>query len=338
MNMEMTSEVIRRETGLDLMVSDSVILRNGRRAERAYINLGEIKLGVLLVEVNESFKILQEIKDLIQLAQYERVIIHTSHLLPEQMEGLKEEKIGFIDDYGHYFIPLEVVSSEAYSKESTRSSSMLNEFPLGFLFFKNYGLLELTQAEIGNLIGKSPATINIVLKRMQSENLIVKIEQGYHLANIENYFDRWCFIVSQYKNRKAYGKYSSIISDKDLKELQFKKLPERKWALSGPRIECLLRDGHLEHAEEFSIFMEVKSQIGLMKDLKLIPSSIGEITLYPTFIDLCQEGHFAHEIVISAELINSNNPRIKEAGKKRFEKYLREAKKVINERFGGRSF
>lgn len=341
-NMMEVSDLINKQTGLKFSISDSVILRTGREAKRAYLKLGNMKLAVMLIEVPESFNLKNEIRDLIQLAEYERVIIYTSHLLQDQMKALKESRIGYIDDHGHFYFPLDVVSSESYQSEEkrevARSSSTLNEFPIGFLFFKNSGLLDLTQAEIGELIGKSPATVNLVLKRMEKEGLIVKIEYGYHLANLETYFDRWRFIVSQFKTKKEFARYKTNLSDNQLREFLFDKLLEGKWALSGPRIESLLDDGYLEHAEEFSIFIEAKSQKGLMKDLKLIPSSKGEVTLYPSFIDLRDKGQFAHEIVICAELFNSNNPRIREAGERRFEKYLAHAKKVMNERFGNKYF
>jgi hypothetical protein len=258
------------------------------------------------------------------------------------MNFLKENKIGYIDDNGHFYFPLEIISSDSYDSEEQRvvgrSSSMLNEFPIGFLFFKNYGLLELTQAEIGELIGKSSATVNIMLKRMVKEKLIVKIEKGYHLSNIENYFERWRFIISQYKAKTIYGRFKSQLVDNEFKSITNEKFSEGRWSLSGPKIETILEDGYLNEAKDLSIFIESKSQKGLYKDFKLIPSSTGEIALYPSPIDLREKGQMAHEIVISAELLSSNNPRIKEAGQRRFEKYLAQAKKVMNERFGNKHF
>lgn len=340
LNMMEISDLINKQTGLNFSISDSVILRTGREAKRAYLKLGNMKLAIMLIEISESFNLKSEIRDLVQLAEYERVIIYTTHLLQDQMKTLKESRIGYIDRHGHFYLPLDVVSSESYQSEEkreiARSSSILNEFPIGFLFFKNFGLLDLTQAEIGELIGKSAATVNLVLKQMEKEGLVVKIEAGYHLANLENYFDRWRFIVSQFKTKNEFARYKTNLSDSELREFLFNRLSEAKWALSGARIESLLEDGYLEHAEEFSVFIETKSQKGLMKDLKLIPSPKGEVTLYPSFIDLRDKGQFAHEIVICAELFNSNNPRIREAGERRFEKYLTQAKKVLNERFGNK--
>lgn len=336
------SDLINRQTGLKFSISDSVVLRTGREAKRAYLKLGNMKLAVMLIEVSESFNLKNELRDLIQLAEYERVIIYTSHLLQDQMKLLKDSRIGYIDAQGHFYFPLEVASNESYllekKTEISRSPSTLNEFPIGPLFFKNSGLLDITQAEIGALIGKSPATVNLVLKRMEKEGLIVKIKNGYHLANLENYFDRWRFIVSQFKSKKEYGRFKTKLSDNELKKIMSERKDENKWALSGPRIESLLEDGYLEHAQEFSIFVETKSQKGLMKDLKLIPSSKGEVRLYSSCSDLRDKGQCAYEIVICAELFNSNNPRIREAAKRRFEKYLALAKKVVNERFGNKHF
>jgi hypothetical protein len=337
-----TSEAINKQTGINLQVLDSVVLRSGLKAERAYILIGEVRLALMLIKFDESFNFSLEIKNLLSLAEYERVVIYSSRLLKTQMNELKEKKIGYIDDLGHFYIPLDLQSSDptpsTLIKESRRSPSALNEFPIGYLFFKNFGLIDSTQAEIAELIGKSTATVNLVFKRMEKEKHIVKIEKGYHITNLENYFDRWRFILSQYKNSKEFPRFTSKLNDQELRQLQSEKISDEHWALSGPKAESLLEDGYLESASECSIFFEAKSEKRMMKYLKLIPNLKGEITTFPTILDVRNKGQFANDIVISAELINSNNPRLKEAGKRRFEKYIREANEVINERFGKRHF
>lgn len=336
------SEIINACTGLNFEIADSVILRHGRRAERAYIKLGDFKIAFMFIDLRASSIKAQEMQDLYDLSEYERIIIYSSHLLNAQMKELRNKKIGYIDEHENFYIPLDVVSSNIkFSNENTaptRSSSTLNEFPIGYLFLKNYGLLALTQADIGKQLDKSPATVNLVLKRMEREKLIVKTDRGYHLTNLENYFDRWRFVLSQYKARKEYARYVTKLNDSELKKLLFEKIQEEKWALSGPKVESLLGDGYLEAALDLSIFVDTKSQNAMMKKLKLIPDPKGEITVYPTTLDFRDKGQLAHDIVSCAELINSNNPRVKEAGVRRFEFYIQEAKKVMNERFGNRSF
>src|SRR5690606_15085063 len=139
----------------------------------ASVKLGNMKLAVMFIEVPESFNFNNGIKDIIALAEYERVIIYTTQLFDEEMKFLKENRIGYIDDQGHFYFPLEIMSSDSYESEEkraiTRSPSMLNEFPIGYLFFKSFGLLDQTQADIGEVIGKSAATVNLVLKRMEKE-------------------------------------------------------------------------------------------------------------------------------------------------------------------------
>jgi hypothetical protein len=298
-------------------------------------------LAVILVELNESFDIKSDIRDIIQLSEYERVIIYSSYLNEEQMRFLKEKGIGYIDNENHFYIPLHLISSDSFyseeKKEQTRSSSVLNEFPIGYLFFKNHGLLDLTQAEIGELIGKSAATVNITLKSMEKENLIVKINDGYHLTNIETYFERWRFILSQYKTKKEYARFKTKLSNDELIDIASNELNDGLWALSGPRIDCIKRDGYLDNALEMSIFMETKSQKSLYKRLGLIPDNRGSVVLYPTRLDLRDRAQFAHDIIISAELMNSSDQRVKEAGEVRFKKYLNKAKKILNERHSGRN-
>jgi hypothetical protein len=336
------SELISQKTGLDFRVNDSVVLLTGRKAKRASVKLGNMKLAVILIEVPVSFNFNEDIKDIIALAEYERVIIYRSLLLDEEIKFLKENRIGYIDDHGHFYFPLEIVSCDSVEAQEqrslTRSPSVLNEFPIGLLFFKNFGLLETTQADIGELIGKSAATVNLVLKKMEKEKLIVKTDKGYHLANIENYFERWRFIISQYKSKFEFGRFKTLLSDEELKIFIKSQLPQGKWAISGPRVETLLEDGYLQEAKDLSIFIETKSQKSLYKDLKLIPNNIGEIVIYPSILDLRDKGQIAHDIVISAELFNFNHPRIKEAGQRRFEKYLAQARKIMNERFGQKYF
>jgi hypothetical protein len=336
------SELISQKTGLNFSIADSVVLRTGRKAKRATLKLGSMKLSVMFIEVSKTFNFLEEFKDILGLSEYERVIIYTSQLLDEEKKFLKEHRIGYIDYLGNFYFPLDIVSGDSAKTEElrivARSPSALNEFPIGFLFFQNFGLLEITQADIGKQIGKSAATVNLVLKRMEREKLIVKTDKGYHLANIENYFERWRFITSQYKSKFEHGRFKSQLSDEEFKMLLKSHLSESKWAFSGPRVETLLGDGYLQEAKELSIFIEMKSQKALFKDLKLVPSNTGEIVVYSSTFDLREKGQVAHEILICAELFNSNNPRIKEAGQRRFEKYFVQAKKVMNERFGHKYF
>ena len=126
--------------------------------------------------------------------------------------------------------------------------------------------------------------------------------------------------------------------DEELKKLCQQDISENLWALSGARIDALMDDGYLDNAKDISVYIETKSQKELMKKLKLIPYNEGNIVLYPSFLDLRGKGQFAHDIVVSAELMNSSNSRVREAGEKRFNKYLDKAKKAIDERYSGRSF
>jgi hypothetical protein len=342
LNMSALTNQINKYTGFDFKMINAMLLQNGRKVQRASLRLGNMTFAVLFIEVPEIFNFNSEIKDIVTLAEYEKVIIHTAMLQSEEMSFLKEKRIGYIDDQGHFYFPLDIISNDLFEAKEhldiKRSPSILNEFPIGFLFFKNFGLLEHTQAEIGKLINKSAATVNLVLKRMEKEQQIVKIDNGYHLANLENYFERWRFIISQYKAKSAYSRFQSELSDEELKSFLKEKQSEGKWSLSGARIEALLDDGYLQGAKDLSVFFEVESQKKIYKDLKLIPSAAGEVILYPSALDLREQGQMVHEILVSAELLSSNNSRVKEAGQKRFEKYLIKAKKVINERFGHKYF
>lgn len=336
------SDLIIKHTGLKFSMAENVVLRTGRTARRASLKLGNMKLSVMFIEVPESFNFNNEIKDIISLAEYERIIIYTTQLFNDEMKFLKDSRIGYFDDHGHFYFPLDIMSSDSHKSTKlqtvARSPSILNEFPIGSLIFKNFGLLDQTQADIGELIGKSGATVNLVLKRMEKEKLIIKTDMGYHLANIENYFERWRFIISQYKTKSVYGRFKSQLSDVEFKKFFEEKLLDGKWALSGPKVEAFLEDGHLQEAKDLSVFISPESQKKIYKDLKLIPSNSGDVVLYTSTLDLREKGQIAHEMLISAELLNSNNPRIKEAGQIRFEKYLVHAKRVMNERFGNKYF
>ena len=92
LNMTEISEFINKQTGLDFSIADSVSLRTGRKAKRAYVKLGHMKLALMLIEVPESLHLKNEIKDIVILAEYERVIIYTSLLHHDEMNFLKENR------------------------------------------------------------------------------------------------------------------------------------------------------------------------------------------------------------------------------------------------------
>ncbi len=335
--MEQIIESIKKVTGLSFSLGEVISMRSGVSAQRAYLNLGNMKLSFLFVELYDS-SFNKNFKAIVHLSEYERVIAYSSSFSVKQINKLRSSGVGFFDDNGNYYIPMEVTSESntpSYRKaDNVRSSSFQNEFYLGFIFLKNYGLLDAPQVDIAAMLGKSTATVNVALKKMESEALIVKTERGYHLSNVENYFDRWRVLFSQFKVKNELGKFKSMISSDELKSLSVDVLNDSYWALSGPRIESLLDSGYLNNANEISIFMETKGQKALYRNLKLVPKSDGDVTLYSSQIDLRGAGQFAHEVIICAELLNSNNPRVKEAGKLIFDKYLSKTKQVKNERFG----
>lgn len=329
---------LKNTTGLELKITESVVMRSGREVRRGALKVGNANLAVTIIEIPELFNLDQELKDVLSLAEIERVIVLSPYLLEEDMKFLKDHKIGYIDNSGHIYLPLEISLNNwsEFTQQSkdleSKSPSILNEFHIGFLFFRNYGILSQTQAELSEIIHKSKATVNITLKRMEKENLVVRTKQGYQLSSLESYFDRWRFIVAQYKLRTEYGRFKSLLEEEEMKDLLRIYSTENLWAISGSGAETFLDDGYLEGAKDMSIFVEKTSQKSLYKNLKLIPNNTGHIVMYPTNVDLRENGQFAHEILISAELLNSTNPRIKEAGERRLAKYLEKAKRVMNER------
>jgi DNA-binding Lrp family transcriptional regulator len=269
--MKDVSKLVNKQTGLKLSVLDSVILKTGREAYRASLKVGTRQLAITLVELPDSSSLTDELEDLEHLSEIERVIILTPHLLQDQMNELRARGIGYIDESGNYSIPIEIVSNYRaleYKNKSNRASSILNEFLIGFLFFKNFGLLEKTQLEVAELIGKSPTTVNFVLKKMEAEGFIVKTERGYHLTNIENYFERWKYILSEYKAKNRIGKYRH--------KAFLPREGEKKWnfSLSGPFADTLNSSGYLAQAEELTVFVETKNTLEVVKDLKLIPEKM----------------------------------------------------------------
>ncbi len=337
---------IQERTGLDFSSEEIVQFKTGLNARRVYFKLGNVNMAFLFVELKNpnlyrSYK--DDFEDIVFISRYEKILIYKSEINHEEEFRLKQNRIGYIDDSGKVFLPLDIDMDGRDSvyenyKKPTRFTGLEGEFLVSFLLLKNYGLLEATQSEIGKLIGKSASTVNLILKKMEEDKFVIKTEKGYALGNVEFYLDRFKFLLSEYKSKHYYASYETSISDNELQEKIYSYRENSKWAVSGPRIDSIIEGGYLNNAKEFSIYIEIKSQTGLMSDLKLIPSNRGRIKLYSTDISLADNAHVAHEIIQSMDLLSHNDSRINEAGHYKLKKYLEKYKVAQFERFNIKNF
>jgi hypothetical protein len=316
---------IAKESGFKIRDAEPAILKNGLLAQRFKLEVGNKLMPFVAVEVDEiqicDSKIVRYIKE---YAEFESIILVSNFLSHEVVSDLKEKRIGFIDRFNNVYIPIEFVSFGG-EKKISRSTSELNEFLIGYLFFKKNGFLQLTQEEIGNKIKKSATTVNFLLKKMEQEEEILKFGTNkYAIKNIRKFFDDWRFLLKKFQSKNFKSRYSHPENESNYSLMNYHMFhPEliKDVAFGGPLTDTL-RNGYLRNAQSFNLYCTEQSFGTVIEQFHLKPDPNGNIFIYESPIPLNDKDGFVHEAMLCAELLNDDDSRVREAGEERFGKLL----------------
>lgn len=337
--------------GLKRSSSTSTVLLNGLLVERFVIFFGTNPIGFTYINCSD-FDLNNFLEEIFKIAQLERIILHLEKITPELKSILRHKKIGFIDAHGSYYLPLELTSSDTIilnDKKNRliiredRTSSMINEFLVGYIFFKNHGVLEKSQMEIGKEINKSAATINFILKNMENERFIAKYTANkYILINPQGFFDKWRMLLNNFQSKFFFGKFSFPVDSHNFSNVNnyykfkeansnnalanfslkyFIELYRSNVSFGGGFIDTA-KEGYLQNSNQLNVYI-ANAKESIFQSPGLVSNKEGEITLYTSPIDLGCENNFVHDSLLCAELINNSNPRLKEAGEIRLKNLMK---------------
>ena len=321
-------------------------LRNGIEVERFSIPVGNIPLGFTLIDCSYrelTSEFLEEIK---RLSLFDRVVVLLGHSNEKLRGELKENRIGYIDREENFYLPLDISASSEkelvkVSTREERSTSLVNEFYLGYLFYKSDGFIEKTQSELGKEIKRSASTVNFILKNLEEEEILIKVESNkYAIGNLGRYFDRWKMLVDNFQKKNLVGRFS-FKSEKDSSEIaeaikHYCKINPTV-AFGGPFVDFKF-GGFLNNAHAINIYMDEFFVPELLGNLRLQPDPNGEVSVYHTQVNLSFRDGIVHDSLLAAELLINKDPRINEAGEMRLSKFLKEASKRNYERTSQKDF
>ncbi len=332
--MEFAKEIQKR-TGLKVRDIEATVLRGGFYATRFKLEVGNNLLSFTAIEINDlqasDERVLRFIKE---YSEFEHVVVVLNYISTIMIAEFQKNRIGYLDKFNNLYIPLDLVVTNL-EKKVQRSTSELNEFLIGYLFFQHNGFVRMTQEDIGKWINKSASTVNFLLKKMEQEEEIVKFGlNGYALKNTRLFFDKWRHLLKKFQNKNLRGQYSSL--DVTEKIIQNYSSMEKKWkdiCFGGPAID-VLKNGYLRNVQSLNIYVSEEYFSEVIERLHLKPDTKGEITIYQSSVGLCENRNgFVHDSLLCAELLNDKNPRIREAGEERVERFLEKLSRENYERY-----
>ena len=320
-----TVKRISKETGLKIREAEQTVLKNGLIANRFKLEVGNKLIPYIAIEVDD-FQILDEkiLAYIKEYAEFENIVIVSNFLSQDLTLELKEKKIGYMDRFNNIYLPVTLMSFSS-EKKILRSTSDLNEFLLGYLFFKNNGFLQLTQEDIGSKIKKSATTVNFLLRKMEQEEKIIKFGSNkYAIKNVRSFFDDWRFLLKKFHNKNLKGRYfhPGKESSKSLVDYHSFRPDFVKEVSFGGAVIDEMKDGYIRNARSLNIYCPADSFSNVVEQLRLRPDPKGEISIYESPISLADKDGFVHDSLLCAELLNDDNPRIREAGEERLAKLL----------------
>lgn len=330
---------IEKETGLKIRDAEATVLKNGLQANRFKLEVGNKLLSYVAIEADESQILDEKILGFIQeYAEFENVLLISNYMSADLIDVLQKKKIGYLDRFNNLYLPFEFIVSGS-EKKVQRSTSELNEFLVGYLFFQHNGFLQMTQDEIGKKINKSATTVNFLLKKMEQEEDVIKFGlNGYAIKNPRSFFDRWRHLLRKFQSKNLKGQYSGAEPTKRLIDTYlFRPDSLKEVSFGGPLVDEL-RDGYIVNANTVNVYTPVEYFSKVIEQLNLKPDSKGEIVIYESPMSLMDKDGFVHESLLCAELLNENHPRIREAGEERLEKFLKKLNGENYERYYEKNF
>lgn len=263
------------------------------------------------------------------------LLIASKYITPKSKHILKEKEINYIDSFGNAYINLEhlkIYVEQGNAKPYYSEYSNLLTQTSGQIIFqllKDPEQINETQRYLSLASKVSLGSVSKCFAALLDEGFVVKWnnEQKYQLVRREELLDKWIAIFNEkILPANKIGQYTFSKQIKGNWETQFLNT-EVLWA--GEPAAALMTN--YLNPENFTLFTNLKKS-EILTQLKLIPDSKGEITLYTPFwidsypieraIDLNHK-NVAHPLIIYAQLIYSNNTRNIETAQLIYNDYIK---------------
>ena len=262
-------------------------------------------------------------------------LIASNYITPKAKTILKNKKISYLDSYGNAFIQLpqlkvyvEQQNAKPIVSESSKVFTQAGA-QLIFQLLQNPEVVNETVRKLAQVSNISVGSVSKIMNGLFDEGFLVhwKEDKKYQLIRKEELLEKWIPVFNEkvlpnYKiGTYTFSRYNNT-NWKD--QLAY---PQVFW---GGEPGAALLTKYL-NPEKFTLFT-TKTKQQILTELKLVPDTNGEITIYQSFwdtytlqtaIDLIAEKNTAPPVLIYAQLLYSGNERNIETAQIIFDDYIK---------------
>jgi hypothetical protein len=263
------------------------------------------------------------------------LLIASKYITPKAKNSLKEKNINYIDSFGNAYINLgylKIYVEQGNAKPYYRDYSNLITQTSGQIIYqllKNPEQINETQRYLSLASRVSLGSVSKCITALLDDGFVVKWnnDQKYQLVRREELLDKWIAIFNEkILPANKIGRYSFSKQNNGNWKTQLLNT-EALWA--GEPAAALITN--YLNPEVFTLFTD-KTKPEILTQLKLIPDSKGDITIYtPFWIDshpmekviILNNKNVVHPLIIYAQLIYSNNTRNIETAQLIYNEYIK---------------
>lgn len=287
-------------------------------------------------QITEYFTNLRE-----RLKPGQRPLLITRNLSSLVVEQLLERNIEFVDISGNIYLnspEIYILFRNKVSKQNINKSSGLTAAALQVM----YALLlqpELISLQndydekIAYISGVTSKTVKNTIKKLEDLNHIRRKREGYEIVDYVKLLERWELGYAEELRAKLLLGTFSPIGKRNFWEVTdgIRQYADVYGYLIGGELAASIMTDYLD---PISVTLHVKKNINerqILVDLKLKPDTEGNVVLLQCFgQNNNRNNHFgewknnlAHPLLIHAELVWSNNSRLKETAQRIYEQYIK---------------
>jgi hypothetical protein len=281
-------------------------------------------------EVKNQIRIhhLPEILDLAK--QYMPIMVVATYIQNEVKENLRRNHIAYLEVNGNLFantgnnyVWIETKNPRPEVKNKPNKAFTATGLKVIFHFLLDDALINKTYRDIAEITDVALGNVNYVIHGLRQEGFLIKLTKDtYKLTRKKELLMKWIEAYHQYlKPKLKIGTFKFVDNDTTIhwKEINLKE-GETYWGgePAGDLLTQYLQPG------EFTMYTH-EGRMDLIKNYKILPADKGNVQLYKIFWKQQAGKVTVPEILVYADLINTNNDRCRETAQLIFNNYLANA-------------
>ncbi|MGB4401092.1 MAG: type IV toxin-antitoxin system AbiEi family antitoxin [Daejeonella sp.] len=278
----------------------------------------ELKLQKERINIPAEFK--KEVKN-IHLSQfyslknqYPDLIVIAETIFPVIREQLRTMNVNYADANGNCYIKKDkwVFFVDGFKTDTPQINKKDRAFTktgllLLFHLLNDEKYLNVTYRQMSEDYGIALGNVNYIMNSLKDQGYLIKTDRkSARLINKKKLFEEWITAYEQkLKPQLSLGSYRFLNSfDKDWRKLPLDNY-ETQW---GGEPAASLLTGYLKPAK--LVLYTSEKKIDLIKKYKLVPDEKGLLSIYNKFWKFeCINSDTVPDMLVYADLINSNDPR-----------------------------